>query len=453
MVQDRQIEKQEQSSVKLTMTVPAAEVRKAYDELVTKHGKDAQLKGFRKGKVPKNILERKFGESFRAETLQNVIETALEESITEVEEASRPLPYARPTLLDESLELDPDSDLTFSVAYDVFPEVKLGTYKGLEIQEPQVKITKKDENRELDEMREQNALVIEKEDGTVAEGDIVTMNFEEVDDNDEPVDGTRREDFTFTVGSGHNLYHLDTEVIGMATDETKVFEKEYADDFEHEELAGTKKRIRVEVTGIKERDVPELDDEFAHDISDDFETLEDLRKDVRSRLEKNAENRVRAKKIDQLMEQVVAASEVEVPVSMTETEMENSWRNLAQQYQVTPEQLEQLLAMEGKDRHAIFEEWRPSAVERLKRSLLVQKMIESEEIKVTEEDAEEQIRSEAQERKADPEQILEYYRKNGMIDYVQQEIAERRMFDTVLKSCTIKKGDKVEYLDLIRGNE
>ncbi len=453
MVQDRNIEKQENSSVKLTMTIPAVEVRKAYDELVAKYGKDAQIKGFRKGKAPRNILERKFGDSFRAETLQNLIESALQESIQAVEEEHRPLPYAVPTLLDESLELEPDSELTFSVAYDVFPEARLGTYKGLEIKEPQVKVTKKDEDRELEEMRQQNALVIEKEEGTVAEGDIVTMNYEEVDENDEPVPDTRREDYTFTVGSGHNLYHLDTEVIGMAKDEEKVFEKEYPEDFDHKEIAGTNRRLRVKITLIKQRDIPELDDEFAQDISDDFGTLDDLRKDVRKRLNTTVEERVRAKKIDQLMEQVVAASEVEVPASMVDTELENSWRNLSQQYRVTPEQLDQLLAMQGKTRDSIFEEWRPAAIERLKRSLLVQKMIEAEGIEVGEDEAEAQIKSDAEERKADPEQILEYYRKNGMLSYVQQEIAERRMFDTVLEGSTIKKGDKVEYLDLIGENE
>lgn len=453
MVQEKQVEKQENSSVKLSMTVPADEVRKAYDELVAKYRKDAQIKGFRKGKVPINVLERKFGESFRAETLQNVIESALQESIQEIEEAHRPLPYARPTLLDEELELDPDQELSFSVAYDVFPEATLGEYKGLEITEPQVKITKKDEERELEDLRQQNALVIEKEEGTVAEGDIVTINYEEIDENDETVPDTRREDYVFTVGSGHNLYHLDTEVVGMQKDETKVIEKEYPEDFEHEELAGQKKRLNVTVTLIKQRDVPDLDDEFAQDISDDFETLDDLKKDVRSKLEKTVTDRVRAKKIDQLMEQVVAASEVEVPASMVDTELENSWRNLAQQYRVSPEQMDQLLAMQGQTRDAIFADWRPSAIERLKRSLLVQKMIEKEGIEVTEEDAEAQIREDATERNSDPEQILEYYKKNGMISYVQQEIAERRMFDTVLEASTIKKGDKVDYVDLVAENE
>lgn len=453
MVQEKQVEAQENSSVKLTMTVPADEVRKAYDELVAKYRKDAHLKGFRKGKVPIDVLERKFGESFRAETLQTVIESALQESIESVDEAQRPLPYARPTLVDEDLELEPDSPLKFSVTYDVFPEATLGEYRGLEISEPQVKITKKDEDRELESMREQNALVIEKDEGAVAEGDIVTINYEEVDENDEPVADTRREDYTFTVGSGHNLYHLDTELVGMERGETRTIEKEFPEDFEHDELAGQKKRLRVEITVVKQRDVPDLDDEFAQDISDDFETLADLRKDIRARLEKTVAERVRGRKIDQLMEQIVAASEVDVPASMVDTELENSWRNLAQQYQVSPEQMDQLLAMQGQTRDAIFEDWRPAATERLKRSLLVQKMIEREEIEVSEEDAEQQIREDAEERKADADQILEYYKKNGMLSYVQQELAEKRMFDTVLAASNVKKGDKVNYVDLVGENE
>lgn len=453
MVQDKKVEKLDNSAVKLTVTIPADAVQSAYDDLVKKYAKSAQIKGFRKGKVPRPILERKFGEAFRAETLEDLIQKGLGEALEDVGDTERPLPYARPTLLDEDLELDPDTDLTFSVSYDVYPEVTLGTYKGLEITEPQISITKKDEDRDLEEMRQQNALVIDKEDGTVAKGDQVTMTYEEVDENDEPVEGTRREDFVFTVGEGHNLYHIDTEVVGMAADETKIVEKEYPDDFEHEELQGQNKRIRVTVSRIRQRDLPDLDDEFAQDISDDFETLDDLRKDVRAKLKQNAERRVRAKKIDQLMEQVVAASTVEVPRTMVDTELAQSWNNLAQQYRVTPEQMEQLLSMQGKTRDEILEEWRPAAVERLKRSLLVQKMIEEEAVEVSEEDAEAEIRKDAEERKADPEQIIEYYKSQGMLSYVQQEIAERRMFDAVLAESKVKKGEKIAYVDLLNENE
>jgi trigger factor len=451
MVQDSKIETLENSAVKVTITVPSSEVSSAYEDLVKKYAKTAQIKGFRKGKVPRDILERKFGEAFRAETLQDLVEKGVQEALEKVE--TKPLPYAAPSLVDEDLELDTAADLTFSVTYDVYPEFNVGEYRGLEVSEPQVKIAKADEDRELEDLRQKNALVIDKEDGVVAAGDLVTVNFEELDSDDSPVEGTRREDVSFTIGEGHNYYHLDSELVGMKVDAPQTVEKSYPDDFEHEELAGTTRRLQVTVTRVRVRDVPDLDDEFAQDISEDFETLADLRKDVKKRLQKTVESRVRARKIEQLLEQIATATPVEIPRSMIDTELQQSWYNLAQQYRVTTEQLEQLLTMQGKTRDEIFGEWRPAAEERIKRSLIVQKMIELEGIEVSEEDAEAEVRKDAEERSADPEQILEYYRSQGMLSYLQNEIAERRLFDPVLESATVKKGEKISYVDLTGENE
>ncbi len=450
MVQEKTIEKLEDSAVKLSITVPAEEVRKAYDDLVKKYAGSAQIKGFRKGKVPRDILERKFGDGFRAEAVQDLVESALQEVFQEIEE--RPLPYARPSLVDEELELEPEKSLSFSVTYDIFPEVEPGPYEGLTVHEPKVKITSEDEDREIEELRQQNALVIEKEDGAVAQGDIVTMHFEEVDGSDAPIAETRREDFTFTLGSSHNYYHLDEELVGMKKDETRIIEKEFPADFDHEELQGQKKRIRVTIAQIKERDVPELDDEFAQDVSDDFETLEDLRKDVRRRLEENVKNRVRTLQVDELVGQILEKSTVPVPASMVRNELESSWRGLADQYRATPEQMEQLLTMQGKSRDQLFEEWKPAATERLRKSLLVQKLIETEKIEVGDDEAEERIRADADERNVDPEQVLEYYRNNNMLNYIKQDLAEKKLFDTLLERSTIKPGEKKKYVDLIAEN-
>lgn len=451
MVQEKTVEKLENAAVRLSITIPAEEVRTSYDDLVKKYSKSAQIKGFRKGKVPRDILERKFGEGFRAEALQNLVETGLQEAFEGIEE--KPLPYAQPRLdQEEELELDLDSPLSFTVTYDTFPEIVPGTTEGLTVEEPKVKITKKDEDREIEEIRQRNALVIDKEEGVVAKDDIVTMSFEEVDDQDEAIPDTRREDFTFTVGSGHNAYHLDTEVVGMKKDETRILKKEYAEDFEHTELAGQKKRLRVTVTQIKQRDVPELDDEFAQDVSDEFETLEDLRKDVRRRLEQNAENRVRVIKIDALLEAILETSTIPVPESMIRMELQSSWQGMAEQYRINPEQLEQIMAMQGKSRDDLFEEWKPAATERIKRNLLVQKLIESNTVEVSDEEVEARIRAEAEEHKADPEQVLQYYRGNNMMSYVRRDLQERKLFDRLLEKNTIKAGKKMDYVDVMKEN-
>lgn len=451
MVQEKTVEKLENSAVRLSITIPENEVRTAYDDLVKKYAKSAQIKGFRKGKVPRDILERKFGEGFRAEVLQNLVESGLQEVFEEIEE--RPLPYALPELdQEEELELDLDKPLSFTVTYDTFPEVAPGTTEGLTVSEPKVKITKKDEDREIEDLRQQNALVIEKEEGTVVKDDIVTMTFEEVDEAEEDVPGTRREDFSFTVGSGQNAYHLDAEILGMKKDETRIIEKEYPSDFEDQQLAGQTKRLRVTVTQIKQRDVPELDDEFAQDVSDEFETLADLRKDVRHRLEKNVENRLRVMKIDALLNAILETSTIPVPESMIRMELESSWKGMAEQYRMNPEQLEQIMAMQGKTRDELFEEWKPAATERIRRNLLVQKLIESRNVEVSDEEVETRIRAEADEHKADPEQVLQYYRGNNMISYVKRDLQERKLFDELLEKATIKPGPKMEYVDVMKEN-
>lgn len=455
MIQEKTIEKLENSAVKLGITIGQDEVSRAYDDLVKKYGKTAQIKGFRKGKVPRDILERKFGEGLRAEALQDLVEAALREAFEEIEE--RPLPYVQPSLVEEELELVPDEPLSFTVTYDTFPEVIPGPCEGLTVTKPKVSVTKEDEDREIEELRQQNAVTIEKEDGTVETGDIVTITIEELDEQDQPVPDTRREDFTFTIGANQNYYRVDDEITGMKKDETRVIEKSYPedseqDDSEQDELKGQKKRLRVTVTLIKERDVPDLDDDFAQDVSDEFETLDDLRKDLRKRLEANAERRVRTMLVDDLVKQILAESSIPVPEAMVATELESSWRGMADQYRATPEQMEQLLTMQGKTKSDIFEDWKPAATERLKRSLLVQKLIETEQVDVGDEEAETRIRSEAESRKSDPDQVLEYYKSNNMMSYVKREMAEDKLFDQLLEKNTVKAGKKLKYVDVMSDN-
>ena len=160
MVANKEIEKLEKSAVKLTVTVAKEDVRKEFDGLVDKYCKTAHVKGFRKGKVPAGILLQKYGESIRYETSMKVIEESLKELFEEIEE--RPIAYSTPELQDEAL-VNEDEDFTFSVKYDVFPDITLGEYKGLTVEEPEVKVGKKEIDEELEKIRDQNSVVMEKE--------------------------------------------------------------------------------------------------------------------------------------------------------------------------------------------------------------------------------------------------------------------------------------------------
>ncbi len=196
MVANKEIKTLENSVVELTLTIEKDAVKKEYNELLKKYSKTAQMKGFRKGKVPAAVLERKYGEGLVTESGFNMIEKSLEEVLKDTEK--KPLPYSQPALKDEeNLKITLDNDLVFTVTYETYPEVKLGEYKGFDIEIPEVKLMAEDEKRELKKYQDQNAIVSEKRGGKVAKDNVVTINYAELDENNNIVDDTKREDFTF----------------------------------------------------------------------------------------------------------------------------------------------------------------------------------------------------------------------------------------------------------------
>lgn len=450
VVKEKQIEHLDNSAVKLTVTVGQETVRTEYDNLLKEYAKDAQIKGFRKGKVPPSVLERKFGESIRYEASQKTLESSLRSVFEEIEE--KPLPYCTPTLEDEP-EFSLEKDLVFSVTYDIFPEITVGEYSGIPAEEPQVNISKEDEKRELEQIQEQNAVVVEKDDAKIKKEHIVTLNYEELDENDSPVDGSRREDFTFTIGTGYNLYKIDDDVIGLKKGDKKVISKSFPEDFENTDLAGTEKKISVEITNVKEKELPAIDDELAQDVSEKYETIDDLKNDIKNRLEKNLELKIRQIKIDQIMDALVDSSTVPVPGSMITAELDNSWQRFVHQFRTEEAQVLQLLQMQGKTKDELLEEWKPAAEKNLKRSLIMQKLIETEKIEVSDEELDAEIAEQAEQSGASLDEIKEYFTKQGMLPYLKQDLQERKAQDLLLSKAKIKKGKKSTYLDVVQPNQ
>ena len=450
MIKEKKVERLENASVRLTITVEQEKLQEQYKELLGKYAKSAQIKGFRKGHVPTGVLERKFGESIQFEASQQVVEDSLRAAFDEIEE--KPLPYSQPTLEGE-LDFDVTKDLTYAVVYDIYPDINLGEYKGLQIEVPQVSVKKEDEERELNALREQNAVVIDKDGGKVEEGNIVTVDYGEVDDEGNEIEDTKREDFVFTQGSGYNLYKIDDDVLGMADGEDKLVDKEYPEDFENSELAGTKKKLKITLKAIKERQVPEADDDLAQDISDEYETLDDLKKNIKDRLDRTLDSRLRQIKVNNLVEKVVEGATIDVPESMVAAELENSWQNFVQQFRATEEQVLGLLQGQDRTKETLMDEWREGAVTRIRGQLAVQKMLELEEIEATDEEVDADLDRQAEQGGASKEQIKQYYESQNMTDYLKREVRERKLFDALLEDTKTKKGEKMSYVDLIGGND
>ena len=380
----KEITKLENSAVKLTVTIPQKDVAAEYNESVAKYAKNIQIPGFRKGKVPASVLERKYGEMLKADAAGELIEKALGEIFESIDE--KPLPYAQPSM-EEAPVLDITKDLTFTVTYDVFPTVKIEKLDGIAIEEPVVEIGEEELNTELQQIRERNAMVVDKKDDEVAaKDDIATVNYCELADDGSELEGTQRQDFVFTIGSGQNIFKFDDDVVGMKKNETKEITKTYDADFEDKDLAGTTKKIKVTVTALKIRNLPDLDDELAQDVNEKYNTLEDMKTDIKRNMEAIKERRVNEIKSNALLEQLVEKNQFDLPKSMIRAELDHRWRMMAQQFGTTTEQLDKLVASSGQSKETMLTEWTGDAEKMLKSRIVVESLLKDRNITVTPEE-------------------------------------------------------------------
>ena len=441
----------ENSAISLKITVPKAGVSQEYDLLVDSYRKKVAIKGFRRGKVPSEILIRKMGESLKAEATQNLIEKSLKEVFEKIEH--KPLPYALPALKEgEKLELDLQKSFSFEVTYDTFPAVELGEHKGFDIEEPIVEIAGEDMERELAAIQQQNAVVVDKTEGKTKKGDTVTIDYVELGEKGDEIEGKKREGFTFEVGSGYNLYKIDDDVIDMGKDEEKVIEKSYADDHEDSELAGRTVRLKVKLTGLKEIKLPEIDDELAQDISEKYKNLEDLKTDIAERMKESSKARVRETNIRGILDKVVAGSKIPLPKSMVEQELGTRWQNFTMQFRSDEKLVEQMLAQQDKSKADLFEEWKQGTEETLRSRLVVDKLGEVENIQVSDEEVDEQIEEEAKQSERKAEEVKSEYADRNMLDYLRDRIKTNKIYDLLLENNNIGKGSKVKFLDFMQGN-
>ena len=449
MIAEKKVEKQENSSVKLTVTVNGEETSKAYKDLLTKYSKEIQIKGFRKGHVPVSVIEKKYGEGIMQEASGTLIDSAFKEAVETLEKEEQPLGYDAPALQGEP-EMKSGEDFSFEVVYDVFPTITLEKWDGIEIEEPQVKILKKHENTELEKLREQNAIVQDKASKTVAKDNIITINYAEVDENDEEVEGTAREDFVFTQGTGQNYYKIDDDIKGMKVGGEKTIDKDYPEDFEVAELAGQKKKIKVKIVSVKERILPELDDDFAQDVSEDYETLEDLRQATKKQLEERVEAISKNKMTEQLLEKLREAASFDIPESMVKQELENNWRNFLQQFGMPEEQILPILTAQGRTKEDMMQDWREDSEKNLRSQLILGYILDKETVEVSDADVDEELGKQAKMYNMSLEDIKNTFTQNGMIDYLKNEISRTKLIDLLIEKAKVTKGEKIDFDDFVK---
>jgi len=437
----------EKSSVKLSVTVAKKDVQDVYGAITAKYVKTAQIPGFRKGHVPVNVLERKFGDALKADAMNELVDKSLNE-IFEKETENRPLPYAQP-VMDKAPEFDVNKDFSYEVIYDVFPKVAVKDFSGITVKEPQVTIGDTEIQEELKAVQERNAVVMDKKDGeSVEKGNIVTINYSELDDTGKEIEGSKRQDFVFTVGSGENIYKIDDEITGMKKGETKQIVKTYPNDEKDAELAGKTKKISVTVTAIKIRNLPAIDDELAQDVSEKYKTLDDMKKDIARNMENAKKRKIAELKNNSLLEQLVEKNNFDIPSSMLAAELDGRWRMMAQQLQTTPEQLERMVTSSGQTKEAMLNEWTGDSEKMLKTRIIVDALLKERNISVTPDEIEARYKEIAEEGGITVDEVKKHYEDPRSKEYLIDDTKEQKLYETLYKEIKVEKGDKMTFAEL-----
>lgn len=396
------VEKLDKSRVRLHIDVDAEQLEEALDGAYKKVRKKVTVPGFRKGRVPRAILERQYGQGILYE---DAIDILLPKVYSEAVKEQDIHPVDQPDV--DIDDLEPGKGVTFKVEVDVYPDITLGEYKGLEAEKEVETVTDEDVDNVLNNMRErQSELVVVDSRDEVKEGDFAVIDFKGYL-NGEPFSGGAAENHTLEIGSGQFIPGFEEQLIGAKVGEEKEVSVTFPEDYHSEELAGKEVVFKVKINELKEKLLPELDDEFAKDVSEQ-ETLEELKAEVRKDLEEQATRRTDSKLENILVEKVIEGSEIEVPESMVNKQAEYLVEDFSRNLMYQGLDLERYLEMTGQSREEMMENMRPEAETQLKKDLVIDAIADKEGIEVTEEEINKRI-DELVEKSPQPEQARKMY--------------------------------------------
>ncbi len=421
------------SQASLTLTIDAASIEKSYTEKLNEYAKKIEIPGFRKGHTPVSVVERKIGKEVREEVTFNLMEESLKETIQTLDAKEKPLTYSTPELQDEEtlLPFKKDSDVTFTVKYDIAPTFELPQYKGLEVEyEDTTAVTDEDVDREIEKFRDQNAIVVNKT-TPAEEGDIATVDYKVFEDGCEDMDYSRK-DFSFTLGKTYNLFKLDDDIIGMKTGESKETEKTYGEeDAPLDEYRNKTISFSITLTKLKKRELPEVDDDFAMDVKAEYKTVQELRDGIRKDLEEKAEEARNNSKGAAALEAVMENVTFTVPETMVNNVLEARWDNLAHSFGGT-KMLEALMKQRGESKEDFLAGMKDDAAEEAKREIVLSAIAEKEDFPVTDEEIYEALGGE------DKLANLSEEEKTNYKEYVKESLRIEKVIPFLIENNTFK---------------
>lgn len=379
-----QIEKLEHNMAKITIEVPAEDMRKAVNDAYQKQKKQISVPGFRKGKVPLAMVEKMYGRGIFLEDAANaVIPGAYEKALEECEEEIVSAPVI------DVIQLEPDQPFIFTAEVALKPAVELGKYKGVKIGKIETEVTDEDIMEVIDRERRNNAREITVEDRAVEDGDTATIDFEGFVD-DEAFEGGKGEDYDLVIGSHSFIDTFEEQLIGKNIGDDVDVNVTFPEDYQAEELAGKPALFKVKIKGIKAQELPELDDEFASEVSE-YETVDEYKESIKKDLAERKAEDAKNQREREAIEAVIADAKMDIPEAMITTTQRQMMDEFAQRIQSQGISFDQYLQLTGASADQMMEQVKPQAELRIKSRLVLEAVVEAEHIEATEEDFDKEI--------------------------------------------------------------
>lgn len=400
-----QVEKLEHNMAKLTVEVAAEDVEKALQAAYLKQRKQINIPGFRKGKVPRQMIEKMYGpEVFYDEAANNMIPDAYAKAYDESELDI----VSQPKI--EVVQMEKGKPFIFTAEVATKPEVTLGDYKGLKVDKVSTRVTQKEVDEEIEKERERNARTIEVTDRAVQDKDEVTLDFEGFVDG-VAFEGGKGEDYPLTIGSGSFIPGFEEQLIGAEIDKEVEVNVTFPKEYHSEELAGKDATFKCTVHTIKAKELPELDDEFASEVSE-CETMDAYRAEVKKNIKERKERTGKEKKENQAVDQAIENAQMDIPEAMIEFQVRQMADDFARRIQQQGLAVEQYFQFTGMTAEKMMEEMRPQAEKSIKTRLVLEAIVKAENIEVSDERVEEELTKMAEAYQMEVEKLKEFMGEN-----------------------------------------
>ncbi|MBP3502318.1 MAG: trigger factor [Clostridia bacterium] len=422
------------NELKLTFTVEAEKFDEGMKKVYIKTAKYFSIPGFRKGKAPMSIIERTYGPSiFYEDTFNEIVPEIYEKELKEnnIEAVSRPEI--------EITQMEKGKDLIFTATVQTKPEVKLGKYKGIELEKIDTTVSAADVKKELERMAEKNARIVSVENRAVKNKDITVIDFEGFVDG-VPFEGGKAEKHELEIGSKTFIPGFEDQVIGMKIEEEKDINVKFPEEYFSKELAGKDATFKVKLHEIKVKELPAIDDEFAKDVSE-FDTLKDLKASIKEKLTDDKKNQAKYQTEDAAIKAVCDNTKIDIPSGMIETEIDNILKDIDGRLAYQGLNLSQYLKMINKSEDDMRKEYEEQAANSVKTKLVLEAIVKKEKIEATDNEIQEKLKEMAANYGKNEDDLMS---NDNLKEYLKNNITTEKAIQFIVDNADIKAAKKAE---------